>query len=66
MLREVEVVKEELRRGLEAVNFVAVHLKNDDEYAEVSDGRLHKMFLFDHYTDLRPNSCGVSDRLILR
>lgn len=28
----------ELHRALEAVNFVAVHLKNDDEYAEVSDG----------------------------
>ena len=25
----------ELHRALEAVNFVAVHLKNDDEYAEV-------------------------------
>ena len=30
----------ELHRALEAVNFVAVHLKNDDEYAEVSDGQL--------------------------
>ena len=29
----------ELHRALEAVNFVAVHLKNDDEYAEVGDGR---------------------------
>jgi len=32
MLRDMEI-----RRALEAVNFVAVHLKNDDEYAEVGD-----------------------------
>jgi len=30
----------ELRRALQAVSFVAVHLKNDDEYAEVRDGAL--------------------------
>jgi len=30
----------ELHRALEAVNFVAVHLKNDDEYAEVGAATL--------------------------
>ena len=34
----------ELHRALEAVNFVAVHLKNDDEYAEVCDGRSLKEY----------------------
>ena len=35
----LSVEDKELHRALEAVNFVAVHLKNDDQYAEVSDGR---------------------------
>ena len=37
----------ELHRALEAVSFVAVHLKNDDEYAEVGDG--HFLFKILHF-----------------
>jgi len=38
----------EIRRALEAVNFVAVHLKNDDEYAEVGDGYCTLTFLLNY------------------